>query len=143
MKTVSLELAKQLKEAGYSQETHFKYCGGHTMYWEDQENGKYEECANTDLLDPRDEYCHTAELTCEFTIAAPTADEILDQLPWDIKDGMDRGRLVVEKSPVGKPWKVTYVSDYMGGRFALSNDDDTIADSAAKMWLHLKKEKLI
>lgn len=29
---VSLDLAKKLKELGFEQEAHFKYCGGHTWY---------------------------------------------------------------------------------------------------------------
>lgn len=81
MKTVSLELAKRLKEAGYPQEPGFRYCGGHDWYENpDDPEGRFEVCKNDALLG-EDEYCETAGLTCEYFISSPTADEIIDQLP--------------------------------------------------------------
>lgn len=129
MKTVSLSLAKQLKEAGYSNEWS-------TFYWEDLFDG------NAQLVTEKEKAHYQDGKEIKYW-AAPTADEILDRLPWQIKDGIDRGRLVVEKSFFDKRWKVTYVDYGSGGRFAQSNEDENIADSAAKMWLYLKEQNLL
>lgn len=137
----NLEISKRLKELGVKQESEFKYCGGHIYYDDDQENGKFEECPNTDLLG-EDEYCHTAGLTCEYFISAFLASELGELLPLIVKDGFHRGRFVIEKTLTDK-WKATYVEREDGGRFALDNSDENMANSMGKMLIYLLENNLI
>lgn len=122
-------------EAEYSQEREsvkFSYCGGHIWYYDDQIDGKFEECGSTDLLG-EDEYCHKAELTCEYFIASPTADEILEKLPCATQQEW----FVISVDPGNKEWVIEWHNRgylYRG---------ESLADAAAKMWLYLKKENLI
>lgn len=139
---VSLEISKRMRELGAPQESLYKYCGGHTDYHEDDE-GEFEECANTDLLES-DEYCHTAGLTCEFTISAYTVAELGEMLPARVrKDGMDYA-LTVEKHGT---WHVKYIHYNAGIGYVLGGHpvihDDTEADARAKMWIYLKENNLL
>ena len=83
----SLELSKKLKELGVKQESIFKYCGGHYMYNEADEE-RFEECPNTDLLDTSDEFCHTAGLTTEFTVSAFTVAELGELLDRYLREDL-------------------------------------------------------
>lgn len=140
MKTVSLELAKQLKEAGYPQEGYFNY----------RENGDFY-MGNTYLRG-------SSESINQERFTAPTADEILDRLPQEI--------VYIEKGHT-KDYKVTcslrinledknfwYQSDYddcpcgCGDYYVKSIGTkkdiyDSLADAVGNLWLYLKKEKLI
>lgn len=125
MKTVSLELAKQLKEAGFLQGSYF--------WWKlvtinGVKDWKLFDSKPKDY--PEHGYC-----------AAPVADEILDLLPMPI----DRGggcmyRLWINRELIEDKIELIYVN-------AKNSDDyfltvaDTLADSAAKMWLCLKKKR--
>ena len=157
---VSLNTAKALKQAGFPQENSSRYyCGGHTMYFEDQENGKFEDCENTDLLQ-EDEYCHTAGLVCDFFLAAPIAEEILKELPARLQF-----KRKVKKNPdwrieyipedeleelkhagylnIANPqrWCVNYLSNACFGIQNMAEvfyDDTNLANAAAKAWLYLK-----
>ena len=139
---VSLEFAKKLKELGVKQESHFKYCGGHTMY-HDNEDGEFEECDNTDLLG-EDEYCHTVELVCEFTISAFTAAELGEILPDSIiaeRGGFnDVCNLVCTK--IEGSWWITYDSIAMGTFIELEKEKKEV-DARAKMLIYLKENKLV
>lgn len=78
---INLELAKKLKKLGvYEADSLFKYCGGHLWYHDDQENGKFEECSYDGILG-EDEFCPTADMTCEYFISAFTAQELGQFLP--------------------------------------------------------------
>src|SRR2546430_114196 len=73
MKTVSLELAKQLKEAGYPQYSEFMWSNwyyGELKFGEGKENfqGEYRIIHIPPFNDPKNQF------------AAPTADEILDSI---------------------------------------------------------------
>lgn len=82
--TPSLQTSKGLKDAGFPHDKASRYyCGGHTYYYDDPK-GKWEACAETELLDDEG-YCESAGLTTEFTIAAPTAQELADELPVSIE----------------------------------------------------------
>lgn len=122
MKTTSLELSKQLKEAGYPQEDHAHYWGGIGNWglW----------CKH--VIDDMD----SRETRFEW-VASPTADEILDVLPMDIK-----GHKSIQ---MGK-WDGKYVIRYElldNSLAGFREDEESLAAAAAKMWLHLKKEGLI
>lgn len=121
MKTVSLELSKQLKEAGYPQkDSDFTWSG--------------------DKLFP-------AVKGVEFTedTAAPTADEILDQLPSTIEeveiDGDNYGMCELAIWKEEKDYSVNYLDE--DSYPELQETEDVLADAAAKMWLYLKKQKLV
>lgn len=145
MKTVNLELSKQLKEAGYPQESaEHEYCGGHVWYHDDQIEGKFEECGSTDLLG-KDQYCNKEELTCEYFIASPTADEILDKLPEHVGEILKKGSGGLTISKYKDEYAVWYCS--AKDRTSLFGPTlthfGTLADAAAQMWLYLKKEGLL
>lgn len=131
---VSLELAKKLKELGVKQESIFRYCGGHMMYFDDQENGKFEECRNTDLLE-EDEYCHTAELTCEYFVSAFTVAELGEMMPTasmevDIRWSKGEGAYWGECFKFGK-------------QVHLIGGEKTEADCRAKMLIYLLETEII
>lgn len=144
MKTVNLELSKQLKEAGFPQESQFKYCGGHMWYHDDPEGeGEFKECEYDGLLG-EDEYCEGAGMTCGYFIASPTADEILDQLPESIRvSEMDYHIEVIRDGD--KDWIVNYsfVKHHIGYKVNVSFSANTLADAAARSYIYLKKEGLI
>jgi hypothetical protein len=116
MKTVSLELSKQLKEAGYPQDGYFYHTPLGLKHSIDEEDS--------------------------FYCVAPTADEILDQLP----DGYHAYR---DRYDDGTKWKVELPESVRGSLVAswvpgdVFERADTIADAAAYMWLYIKREGLI
>lgn len=122
----SLELSKRLKELGVKQESVFKYCGGHTDY-HDSDEGVFELCPNTDLLDD-DEYCHTAEMTCEFTISAFTVAELGEMLPKNLPWTSITGYLQ-------RSWSCEITNHREGA--------DTEADARAKMLIYLLENNLL
>lgn len=119
MKTVSLELSKQLKETGYQQISEF--------YW---------------IQDIDETWVRTRLTIIKERIASPTADEILDQLPDLItKDGREY-ELEIGKGKI--KWGVVYNWEkYDEQRYLLHATGNCLADAAAKMWLYLKKEGLL
>ncbi|MGZ3593433.1 MAG: hypothetical protein ACXWOL_16300 [Ktedonobacteraceae bacterium] len=123
MKTISLELAKQLKEAGYPQVTAFYWVitltQDYHLSWYDGELPQ--------VLKERND-CYSS----------PSAEEILDQLPEDIKH---RGILIIMKSEINKTWKVSYQDVASEEEDIIGFAENFLADAAAKMWLHLKKER--
>lgn len=124
----NLELSQELRELGYPQESLFKYCGGHTSY-HDNEDGEWEDCGNTDLLE-NDEYCHFYGLTCEFTIAAPTVGELDEVLS---KYG--------EYSVVESFGEIR--ADIQGKGTVYAKPEDGRANVRAKLFIHLLKNNLI
>ena len=133
----SLSISKQMKEAGIEQSSEFKYCGGHIDYSEAIE-GNFEKCENTDLLDD-DEYCHTAGLTCEFTIAAFTAGELMIILPYKVT--VNNTDYYLEILKIYSGWDVSYRSSQ--GELLMSKIDKISIEALGLMLLHLKKEGLI
>lgn len=119
MKTVSLELSKQLKEAGYPQEASHYWCWNPNV----QPNLAVNDQGHRPETGGNDMFC-----------ASPTADEILDQLPelkgWDL--------LVKLYSP---DWYIVYELWHGDSLYeSIGQWDDSLADAAAKMWLYIKKE---
>lgn len=121
MKTVSLELAKQLKEAGFPQETDFFY----TRYGGDKWG------VNLNL-----------GIAKEFGIAAPTADDLLDSLPanTDITLSIKKGSKQYHVNywwGTPNPLRKGSVTDYW------QTHGDNPADALAEMWIYLKKHNLM
>src|SRR5690349_7346958 len=80
MKITSLELSKQLKEAGYPQESYFywnEYTVNHNKGW------KLQHWTPEHMDNYRKNYEGKAKggLIAKTIIASPTADEVLEQLP--------------------------------------------------------------
>jgi hypothetical protein len=115
MKTVSLELAKQLKEAGYLQDDTY-------MKWY-EEDGQY--FIENDRL--ADEFFTGHQI---LICVAPTADEILDRLP----ERIDENHIIEIGPSFGGGWSVNYGYTFEGS--------DTLANALAMMWLSLNKNKL-
>lgn len=138
MKTVSLELSKELKEAGYPQNTvHHK--------WHEYDKSDEFYIGEKDRLFTHAEW---EEFTEEYNpsegsfFASPTADEILDLLPKKIK-GTKRGVLHWLQVEITEEngWSCQYFNPNFGViHFEESN---TLADSCAKMYLYLRKEGLL
>ncbi len=125
MKTVSLGLAKTLKEKGYPQKDSF-------AYWvKDAQGTEWHSLYNPKFI---------PALFDEFICAAPTADELLDQLPENITLG---------KYQSGATQDLEYYSWIDGGELAKKIktlpefEEHTAADAIAKMWLYLKENDLL
>lgn len=130
MKTVNLELSKELKEAGYPQEARFRWYSG-IDHLKD-EHIYLSESAFDNLYQPK------------AIAASPTADEILERLPSFFLaefDGIEYNhQIVIEKED----------SSYLVGAKNLTDGcymenvvDESLADALAQMWLYLKKEGLL
>jgi hypothetical protein len=124
MKTVSLELAKKMKELGFPEESYFE--------WEIGLDGK----AYLSERVPE----HYADEPRYFP--APTAEEVLEQLPGFISPKEEHveednaGYLDISKFDDIKVYSVTYVWRH-------SESDKSLAEAAGKMFCYLKENKLI
>jgi hypothetical protein len=146
IKTVTLETAKALKEAGYPQNTQFVYSGFKQNYPISigyKGNGyiavtQVDENRNDIGLNvlPDSEY--------EVIIAAPTAEEILEQLPFFIKTKENQIYYLSIKITM-KGDRKQYLVEYLGYVWGIKQDNglELLAEAAAKMWLYLKKEGLL
>jgi hypothetical protein len=141
MKTVNLELSKALKEAGYPQEGYF-------YLWECVSNSEIEPILmHFQGNEKNKDYLNEDEDKFEY-YASPTADEILDRLPEEIEKEKKVHRLRINKY-LGDDGIVVYEFYYSYVWYDVEDflvevqDDKTIADAAAKMWLYLKKEGLL
>lgn len=129
---VSLELSKQLKEAGYKQEGLFWWVG---HKWTKKLGGKlYYEIHYQDDIECQD---HGQGLA-----VAPTVAELGERLPQYIKN---RGYMLTIVKDDNNKWWIGYpnhkgigVSD-IKWKF----EEVKLADALAKMWLYLKKEGLL
>lgn len=77
MKTVSLQLATQLKEAGFPQESYFSWISDDDGHWHVEDSSLF-----------------SKEELQEYAFAAPTAEEVLEKIPgkefakiWKSPDG--------------------------------------------------------
>jgi hypothetical protein len=133
--TTSLELSKQLKEAGYPQDsgTFYYWCGGKKL-----PGGMRHEPFLT----------HTtrySESSAHNMIAAPTVGELGEALPQKIEvpfDGnMESVRLQITHYSDG--WYVNYVSPFESLLAQGGIVESRLEDAMTKMWLYLKKEGLL
>jgi hypothetical protein len=110
---VSLEISKQLKEAGWKKETEF--------WWSrEYEQDKYELTRSYSRFQSADPLPH---------LSAPLSTEILEELPRT-------GDIKITTYPSG--YRVFY--DVKSG-YGVS--EESFPDTLSKMWIYLKKEGLI
>lgn len=125
--TVSLEIAKKLKEAGYKQDNSLFYYQGYL-----HSEGRVE-LVTKEKLDGDYDF-----------IAAPTAEEFGEQLPFIFVDKFPKAASNTNKKreysleiiKYKKYWGCTYTGyDLQEGK--------TLTDALAKMWLYLKQHQLL
>lgn len=160
--TVSLEMAKALKKAGWEQGKSFLLCMGHDTEKEltppfPRDNG------DEDIITGVFKTLKEDERTGLYSIDLPTAEEILSELPVVIncKQCEPKRRYCHvecncqchERLPTKiRKWKywtvmrdgnkycILYGEDLQTGHGEFS---DTLANAAAKMWLYLKENNLL
>lgn len=122
IRTVSLETARALKEAGWEWPTQFHYDCNDENYLTDQ-GGEYYSMDGFN---------------------APTAEEILSELPCQLKFdntvgkvGAETKRLVIYKMLSG------YTVGYEGPMNFEMRKSDSLPNALANLWIWLKKEGLI
>lgn len=153
MKTVNLELSKKLKEAGFPQETAFYYDAYHLG--QTGKDGEKIELVAFKQIENEHFQC----------FASPTADEILDLLPWKLNFIKDLEHYLTIVHAFDDDWDLRYrtfasygdqeITDFEmkhfqgGGMRPVTNgqpfwsNGESLADAAAQMWLYLKKSDLL
>jgi hypothetical protein len=143
----SLELCKQLRDAGYPQE-------GSCFYWQIVEDNHNVEPKIINYYHEPKSGVYNSDIQCvqdvddswkEYCVAAPLASELLERLPGFIaKDGLILGLEIKKYNGV---YNVCYrwVDDQDNGGF---EDLDAIeevkeVDALAKMYLYLSKNNLL
>lgn len=127
--TVSLEMAKKLKEAGWEQ----KDC---SHYWTDKEICVSEFQANVS----------DTKLIGLAETAAPTAEEVLRELEPSIEVGGERLYLLIsdDRDWIGdESWDICYSKDRLLGGDVWVRHKQGFAGACAKMWIHLKENNLL
>lgn len=133
MKETSLEISKQLKEAGFPQITTFY----HVQYSDDPQTNRSTLARHQDLSV---EYKHPDKEHDGRRFAAPTAEEVLDQLPTNSSCNKGSSVWVVKywwgehPDPLREADSTTHWH---------AEKDKSLSEAAAKMWLYLKKEGLL
>lgn len=125
--TVSLELAKELKEAGWPQEDSI-------FWWQIPSQRRFK---------PWVSWCRNESVDDEpaTPLAAPTAEEVLRQLPVDVMIGDRENRIEMLKRQGVKEDKY-----YVNLRFyteVIEFLDGSLANAAAKMYCYLAKNNLL
>lgn len=145
---VSLELAEQLKEAGYPQVGLFNYpiCFSITQQGRDYQNSFV--CGIT--FDPNNK---KDQMMDEFdSIVAPTVAELGEKLPQVLRiEGHAYGMLFSNSDSSFAPeidWKEpkrykVWYEDLVVDEIVYGFTEEKEANARAKMWLHLKKEGLL
>ena len=142
---VDLELAKELQENGFPQETYF--------YWYDVKNEKFEdEFVNMPILANKrytpvydgesNRYWKQCNALAEkYKYSAPTSDEILKELPKYIKKDIVYD-LTIKNYPVASVilYQAYGVKELP---YCKLQEDEKLSNALAKMWLYLKKEGYI
>jgi hypothetical protein len=128
MKTTSLELSKQLKEAGFPQETYFYHKTAPDNYYALITNN-YDDGYPIRKEGKIGRRAHGANL-----YAAPTAEEILERLPAQIDE---LGFLSIRKF-------MTYWVGYGEGTKKYAHkDNEILAEAAGEMYLYLNENHLL
>lgn len=113
--TTSLEVSKQLKEAGYNQKNKFKWL----------------------LLEDKKWYCdidYVPHFIIKDEVSAPTASELMEMLPEGIHTYKIPDEYVCESN---------HPDYFPEGEDNLFFTADTEADARAKMWLYLNSNNLL
>jgi len=125
---VDLEIAKELKENGFLQDTYF--C------WEED----YLDGAGQPAIILSKDKNRFPKNEADYYLA-PTIDEILKELPFDMCEGV--GLNIWRTSDNGE-YNVSYIDwDQDDHNYDIDNirkNDKKLANALAKLWLHFKKE---
>lgn len=124
---VSLELAQKLKEAGCPQESLFYWVK--SSPWGAPEAEPYH-IEGQDKIPFRDK---------KKIFSAPTASELGEQLPIELKSG----RFSIERFDGFFEVRFYLNADQHEGLYDWHDEAYTEADARAKMWLYLKKQGLL
>lgn len=128
--TVSLEMAKRLKEAGWEQLSSV-FC------WSEIISGA-EVIGKEDVKLWLEQYGRGDE---DIFSDAPTAEEILRRLPH-MEPGKCEGIADLEMTPIHPDrWRVAYNESGVG--YHIKFEEDTLANAAAQMWIYLSDNKLL
>lgn len=131
IKTTTLETSKLIREAGFRQDTEFYYLPDSPVYrpntvW-------FKEQLDFKAMKNREIY------------AAPTTDELLEELPEIITlKGKGFGSSVETKcvlvmGKVNGEWRISYRNQIAH----VNREDESLPEALAAMWLWLKKEGLL
>ena len=135
MKTVSLETAKKLKEAGLELDTYFVWTNTGNLYIKQTGNTLWQTADFTGKYDLRGVY-----------FPAPTLDELLEVMPCYTNDN-ENYLFGMLKSTDNKRYYAYYRN---GHHFAMVYNGCTLyccnenpAEAVAELWLKLKANKLV
>lgn len=146
IKIVSIETAKLLKENGFRQDSEITWVnrcerntGGYSMMGREESITSWE---NVDWHTTS----HRDELYQKEYFSAPTTDELLEELPEIItlkvkgfgSSVLETKCVLVMGKVIGK-WKISYRNQIAHVR----EENESLPESLAQMWLHLKKENLL
>lgn len=123
MKTTSLELSKQLLEAGFPQESYFYWFKASKPFTNDEWEWVLITKEKQDL-----EFQRVGR-----SIASPTAEEILERLPVGISIEKERGDYYIRLDGDG---------DIIPGNLSGCRGE-SLAEAAGKQWLYLKEHNLL
>lgn len=130
---VNLEIAKELKEANWNKETEFWW--GRLIPISESFKKMYE--GYPPKWELRDLFLPVFKEYDWELRPAPFAEEILEDLPSYINE---HGRLTIWK--FDSIYQVAY-DDPVRQSYRISSKDESLPDALAKMWIYLKKEKLL
>jgi len=125
IKTVTLQTAKLLKESGFKQNSHF--C--HYL-------NKHEDTAINTTAD-----CLFYPVEFWDIFSAPTSDELLEEIPYGLRCTDCDYWLNIQKSRFDT-YDVRY-TDAFHNNVKIIEQGENLPEAIARMWLCLKKEKLI
>lgn len=155
---VDLEIAKELKENGFPQETYFYHTPGRFQYGWDGDYELYDDGSwsivnynpieynnwlkDKDAMKTDNDYFITEEREKELksqVCSAPTSDEMLKELPKTISHF---GCLTIMEG-MEYNWTVCYLSNGEYTHKSINENDNKLSNALAKMWLSLKKKGYI
>lgn len=128
---VDLELAKELKENGFPQETYF--------YWDNR--WYYPPVASDPIIIDEEMTLYLSKNAEHVSdpYSAPTSDELLKELPRFINT---IGCLTITEG-IEDNWAISYLSNGEYTHNSIQILNKKLANALAKMWLYLKKEGYI
>ncbi|HEV7278874.1 MAG TPA: hypothetical protein VGN57_01570 [Pirellulaceae bacterium] len=142
--TVSLDWSRKLKEAGWPQgadSSLFSWIEGwHGAEWPDGRPFEKDVYYRNFAIDILDSYFH--EGTTGVSFAAPTAEEILQRLPQELRRDEFGREWHLSCWPIGSYWRLCYASADM--KIEQHHErGESLANAAAAMYCYLAENKLL
>lgn len=138
---VDLEIAKELKENGFHQDTNF--------YWYKRlpEKNSWKFIGNKNVQYKRKSYCFTPDGN-DILYSAPCSDEVLKELPTYFIENKEYYLLEIRKDiytdiPKSDFYCISYTHVDGTGYREICIEADKLSNALAIMWLYLKKEGYI